>query len=73
MHLCRQLSVFLRSGVSVLEALVVLSDETTNKLLRTALDGMRTALESGARFSDAAAQHPELFPCSRWRSSGQPS
>jgi type IV pilus assembly protein PilC len=62
MHLCRQLSVFLRSGVSVLEALVVLSDETTNKLLRTALDGMRTALESGARFSDAAAQHPELFP-----------
>jgi type IV pilus assembly protein PilC len=62
MHLCRQLAVFLRSGVSVLEALVVLGDETSNKLLRTALDGLRTALESGARFSDAAAQHPELFP-----------
>ena len=33
MHLCRQLAVFLRSGVSVLEALVVLADETSNKLL----------------------------------------
>jgi type IV pilus assembly protein PilC len=62
MHLCRQLAVFLRSGVSVLEALVVLADETGNKVLTTALDGIRTALESGARFSDAAAQHPELFP-----------
>ncbi len=31
MHLCRQLAVFLRSGVSVLEALVVLADETSNK------------------------------------------
>jgi type IV pilus assembly protein PilC len=62
MHLCRQLSVFLRSGVSVLEALVVLSDETSNKLLKAALVGMRVSLESGARFSEAASEHSELFP-----------
>jgi type IV pilus assembly protein PilC len=62
MHLCRQLSVFLRSGVSVLEAFMVLADETSNKLLRSALEGMRVSLESGARFSEAAGQHPELFP-----------
>jgi type IV pilus assembly protein PilC len=62
MHLCRQLAVFLRSGVSVLEAFVVLADETTNKLLRNALVGMRVSLESGAPFSEAASQHPELFP-----------
>jgi type IV pilus assembly protein PilC len=62
MHLCRQLSVFLRSGVSVLEAFVVLAEETTNKLLKTALEGMRVSIESGARFSEAASQHPELFP-----------
>ena len=35
MHLCRQLSVFLRSGVSVLEALLVLADETSDKLMRS--------------------------------------
>jgi type IV pilus assembly protein PilC len=62
MHLCRQLAVFLRSGVSVLEALVVLADETSNKLLKGALEGMRISLEAGARFSDTAAEHPELFP-----------
>jgi type IV pilus assembly protein PilC len=62
MHLCRQLAVFLRSGVSVLEAFSVLSEETSNKLLRQALEGMRASLESGVRFSDAAAQHSELFP-----------
>lgn len=62
MHLCRQMSVFVRSGVSVLEALAVLSEETTDKLLRSALTGMRVNLESGSRFSEAAALHPELFP-----------
>jgi type IV pilus assembly protein PilC len=62
MHLCRQLSVFLRSGVSVIQALAVLSEETSNKLLKSALDGMQTSLESGARFSEAASEHPELWP-----------
>ena len=62
MHLCRQLAVFVRSGVSVIEALTVVSEETTDKLLRSSLDGMRVALESGARFSEAAAQQPALFP-----------
>jgi type IV pilus assembly protein PilC len=62
MHLCRQLAVFLRSGVSVLEAFVVLADETSNKLLKDALDGMRIALEAGRSFSEAASKHPELFP-----------
>lgn len=62
MHLCRQLAVFVRSGISVIEALLVLSEETSNKLLKNALDGMRVALEGGARFSEAAAEHSDLFP-----------
>jgi type IV pilus assembly protein PilC len=62
MHLCRQLAVFLRAGVSVIEALHVLSLETRDKVLKSALDGMRTSLEGGARFSEAASEHSELFP-----------
>lgn len=62
MHLCRQLAVFIRSGVSVLEALGVIAEETSEKLLRTSLLGMREALETGSRFSEAASLHPELFP-----------
>jgi type IV pilus assembly protein PilC len=62
MHLCRQLAVFLRSGVSVLEALTVLIDETTDKIMKRALIGMRGSLEAGTRFSEAASLHTELFP-----------
>ena len=62
MHLCRQLAVFVRSGVSVIEAMLVLSEETSDKLLKNALDSMRVGLEGGARFSEAAADHPEIFP-----------
>ena len=62
MHLCRQMAVFVRSGVSVLEALAVIAEEATDKLLKSAVEGMRVNLESGSRFSEAAALHPELFP-----------
>lgn len=62
MHLCRQMAVFVRSGVSVLEALAVIAEEASDKLLKSALEGMRVNLESGSRFSEAAALHPELFP-----------
>lgn len=62
MHLCRQLAVFLRSGVSVLEALNVLVEEASDKVTRSALDGVRTDLEAGARFSEATSRHSELFP-----------
>ena len=63
MHLCRQMAVFLRSGVSVLEALAgPFRGDANNKLLKSALDGMRISLEAGARFCEAAADHPELFP-----------
>ena len=43
-------------------AFSILAEETSNKVLRSALEGMRTSLESGARFSEAAADHSELFP-----------
>ncbi len=62
MHLCRQLAVFVRSGVPVLDALTVLSEEAGDKVMRAALDGMRLSLEAGARFSEAASLHPGLFP-----------
>src|SRR5260370_40382174 len=61
-HLSRKLPFFVRAGVSVLEALTVISEETSDKLMKSALIGMRVSLEAGARFSEAAALHPELFP-----------
>jgi type IV pilus assembly protein PilC len=62
MHLCRQLAVFVRSGIPLLDALAVLSEESSDKTMTSALDGMRMSLEAGTHFSEAAAMHPELFP-----------
>jgi len=62
MHLCRQLAVFVRSGIPLLDALATLSEDAGDKVMTSALDGMRTSLEAGARFSEAASLHPEMFP-----------
>jgi type IV pilus assembly protein PilC len=62
MHLCRQLAVFVRSGVTVMDALEVLAEESSDKVMSKALSGMMGALGAGARFSEAASLHPELFP-----------
>src|SRR3954454_8873764 len=40
MHFSRQIAVFLRAGIPVLEALETISDETTDKLFKAALVDM---------------------------------
>jgi type IV pilus assembly protein PilC len=62
MHFSRQMAVFLRAGVPILEALEVISEETSNKAFREALVDMQDALRGGATFSAAASAHPEAFP-----------
>lgn len=62
MHFSRQLSVFVRAGVPIMEALDVIAGETTNKLLKSAILDMIERLQSGDTFASAAAAHPEAFP-----------
>jgi type IV pilus assembly protein PilC len=62
MHFSRQLSVFVRAGVPIMEALEVIADETTDKLLQRCLYDMIERLQSGDTFASAAAAHPEAFP-----------
>jgi type IV pilus assembly protein PilC len=62
MHFSRQLSVFVKAGIPIMEALEVISDETTDKLLKKALLDMNDQLQSGDTFASAAAAHPEAFP-----------
>jgi len=62
MHFSRQMAVFLRAGVPILEALEVISEETANKLFRTALVDMQDSLRGGSTFAGAASSHPEAFP-----------
>jgi type IV pilus assembly protein PilC len=62
MHFSRQLSVFIEAGVPIMEALEVISEESTDKLLKQALVDMIGELQSGDTFASAAASHPEAFP-----------
>src|SRR3954447_116577 len=58
----RQLAVFIKAGVPLVEALNLLREETDNKLFKKILDDIAASLESGSTLSDAAAVHTEAFP-----------
>ncbi len=55
------LAMLLRSGVSVLDALNDILEDTTNQMLKMTLKFMRSDIESGQTFSEAIARHPRVF------------
>src|SRR5579884_1268266 len=61
-HFSRQMAVFLRAGIPILDAIEVITEETTNKVFRRTLEDMAEKLRSGETFSTAVAAHPEAFP-----------
>jgi type IV pilus assembly protein PilC len=62
MHFSRQLGVFVRAGVPILDALETMGEEIADKRLKTAVNDMADGLRGGLTFSDAAGRHPEAFP-----------
>ncbi len=62
MNFSRQLAVFMRAGIPIMEALEVITEETQNKLLKNILGDMVDSLQAGDTFAAAAAAHPEAFP-----------
>jgi type IV pilus assembly protein PilC len=62
MHFSRQLGVFVKAGIPILDALEVIAEETTDQLFKKALYAMIEALQAGDTFAGAAAAHPEAFP-----------
>jgi len=62
MHFSRQLSVFIKAGIPIMEALRVIGDETQDKTLKKIIIDMIEAIYDGETFAAAAASHPEAFP-----------
>jgi type IV pilus assembly protein PilC len=62
MHFSRQLSVFIKAGIPIMEALRVIGDEVTDKLMKKIIFDMIEAIYDGETFAAAAASHPEAFP-----------
>ncbi len=58
----RQFATLLRAGVSVVEATKILSEQTTNKVLKKALVDLIQNLEAGQPYSVGAEKHPHVFP-----------
>jgi len=58
----RQLAIFIKAGVPLVEALDLLRQETGNKLFKKILDDIAASLQSGSTLSAAASVHVEAFP-----------
>jgi type IV pilus assembly protein PilC len=62
MHFSRQLAVFVRAGIPIIDGLEVIAEDTGNKTFNKVLFEMIEALRSGATFSEAAEAQPKAFP-----------
>jgi type IV pilus assembly protein PilC len=61
MHFSRQLGVFMKAGIPIMEALEVIEEETTEKIMKKVIHEMIEDLRAGDTFAAAAASHPEAF------------
>ncbi len=62
MNFTRQLSVFVKAGIPITDALTTIGDESTDTALRRAIGEMVDDLRNGGALSASAAQHPQVFP-----------
>jgi len=62
MNFTRQLAVFMKAGVSIMEALEVIVEETQGKMLRKIIFDLIDSLRAGDTYATACAAHPEAFP-----------
>jgi len=56
------LYVMTRAGLSIVDALKILSTQMENKRLQRIILGVKTQVEKGRQLSEALAEYPKLFP-----------
>ncbi len=59
---CRQFQSILNAGVTVIEALGMLGEQTENKAFQKAILNVRDAVQKGETLSNAMAAYPKIFP-----------
>jgi type IV pilus assembly protein PilC len=62
MHFSRQLAVFIKAGIPILDALEAIHEEMGNKAFRLVLEDIMEALRRGSTFANAAELHADAFP-----------
>lgn len=59
---CRQFVSMTRAGVTILEAMKMLCEQTENKKLKKALEEVRVSMEKGETLASSLGRHPKIFP-----------
>lgn len=59
---CRQFQSVLAAGVTVVECLGMLGEQTENKIFQKAILEVRDSVQRGETLANAMAQHPKVFP-----------
>ena len=59
---CRQFESILNAGVTAIEALDMLSQQTENKSFKAAISDVHDNVQKGETLADALAMHPKVFP-----------
>lgn len=57
----RQLGTMIKSGLPIVQALHVLSEQTTNPKFKQMISDMAASIEGGSSFSGALAKYPKVF------------
>jgi len=58
----RQLATLIKASVTIVDAIRILADQTTNKQFKKVIQKMEHDLRSGETFSNVLAEHPKAFP-----------
>ena len=59
---CRQFASITRAGVTIVQAIQMLGEQTENKKMQKALYAVRADIEKGETFADSLSKHPDVFP-----------
>lgn len=59
---CRQFVSMVKAGVTIIETLRMLSEQTENKNLKQATNAVRASIEKGETLAHSMAQFPQVFP-----------
>jgi type II secretory pathway component PulF len=61
LHFTSQLAVMVRAGISLQDALEGISEQCDNQKFKTVIRDLRMRIEEGNSFSQALAEHPQIF------------
>lgn len=59
---CRQFTSMINAGVTILDTLDMLADQTENKVMGKAIRGVHSEIQKGETMSEALRKYPKVFP-----------